>query len=242
MNLFEDLYEQIVNEAYRSPFEQQGNFQHGDEAEQYFAKVAHFNGYAFQVGSSDQDRKQHIDGTFFSPHTNKRYTVEIKAKKSAAEHGCGIDNFLIELRSRGGLDLPGWLYGRANFIAFMYEQKGNTYPYDPDIFILINRQKLQEVIEKETNTKWIIEPNGIRKFVFDEKNLVNNTCAAMVPKLYHRAINDPSSIITRIPLQTLLGSLQKNTDYFILKFIEAKNIRELKSRQEDINKYKNIGL
>jgi hypothetical protein len=235
MNIFETLYDQTVTEAHESQYDTTGvAFQKGNAAEEFFSKVAHFNGYAFQEGTSIQDRQHHIDGSLFSPFSNKKYDIEIKSQKA----DCGGQNLLIELRSRGGVTVPGWLYGRAHFIAFMYEYTSQPFPYHPNMFILINRPILQNITEKMTNTKWVVDARGMKQFVFDEKQLVHTTCDAVAPKLYHRTINDPSSVITRIPISTLLNQLQKDKDYFLLKFVESKNVRDLKSRQENLEIYK----
>lgn len=234
MNIFNTLYNQIITEAVQSRFDISGkDFTVGQDAEDYFLKLVKFNGYGWTPATSYQETKEHIDGKLYSPYSNKTYNVEVKSKKSGAN--CKND-ILIELRSRGE-EYKGWIYGKAEYIAFLYENKKQVYPYKNDIFVFINRAKLQELTERLTGTKWVLEDNKL-VFKYDSANLVDDTCSAIAPKLYMRGINDPWSVITRIPLTKILGSLQKDKDYFVMKFVESKTAREVKAKDEDLQRYK----
>lgn len=234
MNIFQTLYNQIITEAVQSRHDITGkDYAVGQQAEDYFFKLIRFNGYGWTPANSHQELKQHIDGKLYSPYTNKTYSVEVKSKKSGAN--CQND-ILIELRSRGE-NLKGWLYGQADYIAFLYENNKQAYPYKSDIFIFLNRMKLQQLTEQLTNTEWLIEDNRL-VFKYDSANLVNDTCSAIAPKLYMRGVNDPWSVITRIPLNKILSSLQKDKDYHIMRFIESKVAREVKAKGEDLQQYK----
>lgn len=235
MNVFEKIFDDILLEAHKSIWDiTSKNWERGQQAEDYFKNVVQFNGYGWQLATQHEELRQHVDGHMFSTYTNKTYKIEVKTKK---QQSCKPDNLLIEIRSRQP-HFKGWIYGSSDYIAFMYELATQKYPYQKDIYILINTAKLKELTEKLTGVKWVVE-QGVNKLIFDPKNLVvGNSCEGFAPKIYGQRPNDPYSLITRIPLNTVLGSMQKDKDYFVMKYVAAKEHRELKASNTDIEQYK----
>ena len=238
MNLFEKIYQEVISEAFAYAHQTNiaSKLQKGQEAENYFKKVANFNGYNFQIASAHQETVDHIDGILSSPYTNKKYGVEIKSKKE----GCAANYFLVELRTKQNLESTGWVYRKADYIAYEYQNPSVIYPFHQNIFILINREKLKDITEKMTGAKWGISSEGKRTLIFDKTKLVDNYCDAVAPYLYQaNRPEDQISIITLLPVANTLGQLQKNKDFFVIKFIESKNIRELKEKGEpEFERYK----
>lgn len=81
----------------------------GDYAEKYFIRVVKDNHPTAVItkATRDEDMKQHWD------YRINDMTFDVKAEKGT--HSRGMTS--IEFTARSGLD--GWVYGEANFIAFM---------------------------------------------------------------------------------------------------------------------------
>lgn len=180
MNIFNDIYNSIIQEAHQNPLDPTGkDVLKGQKAEDNFATIAQSNGYSWKIASIDEERIQHFDGIITSK-SGKQSKVEVKSFKG--------DGALIEFR--GIHNHRGWIYGSADFIAYeMYK------PYYH--FLMFIKPELLKYVENKCQVKW--EGN---KFIFDTNNLVRNTDESFAPALYIR--KEDQSIITRINFNELM--------------------------------------
>ena len=122
-----------------------GAFEKGQEAEDLFAKTAKDLGWDVAKVPDDTDMVDHIDfvitwGDPMNPaYPSASYGVDVKAKNTA-EKG---EETWIEIRNVNGDG--GWLYGKADMIAFAQD----------DRFMLVERDKLQAFIEEKVEREYV---------------------------------------------------------------------------------------
>ena len=115
-------------------------------------------GYTIKKSDEYDDINNHID--FFVNTNNNKIRVDVKSHKRESRNGKFlVDATWIEFRNvHGNL---GWLYGKADYIAFDRGIK----------FLLIKRNKLQEVCEKIVDFKRIVDnPKKAYNCVYTRKN------------------------------------------------------------------------
>tara|TARA_Y100000816_G_C25939799_1_gene490167 strand:+ start:70 stop:639 length:570 start_codon:yes stop_codon:yes gene_type:complete len=145
----------------------------------------------FHVSSYDQ-RIKHIDARISDPHhlfnvSSDVVTFEIKAKKRIHRHDLNYDDHMITLELMGIYGHPGWIFSKADYIAFQL--------YD-DGWLCIHPSTLIDLILPLCNIPHIAclnNPNVIHHL----KSVTNPTYAinGHVYRRYGRL-----DLITRVPL------------------------------------------
>lgn len=102
----------------------------GDTAEENFMIALYKKGWPFDKSTQHEDMHHHIDFWVQSPN-NTRRSFDVKAYKKSAKQG----NLLIEFKNVSGN--KGWLYGKADFIAFDFN----------DHFLCVVRSELAQLAE-----------------------------------------------------------------------------------------------
>tara|TARA_Y100000310_G_C20697237_1_gene826576 strand:- start:4034 stop:4747 length:714 start_codon:yes stop_codon:yes gene_type:complete len=113
----------------------------GQNAEELFEKLAVEEGWELvRKATQDEDMNDHWDHMYKMPD-GKEVTVDIKNMKQRRKKW--TTKLLVEFRSvlRRGANksCSGWLYGKADYIAFrIFDHKMSTF----DCFLVIDREKL----------------------------------------------------------------------------------------------------
>lgn len=117
----------------------------GQNAENLFFSLAKSKGYKVEIASPYQETREHWDCRL-SKDGSPSLTVEIKSQKSFSILHNGRrtkDFFLVEFVGVTGHD--GWLYGKANLVAFEVENG----------FYLVPRKTLVEIAEKLCSKEFV---------------------------------------------------------------------------------------
>ena len=101
------------------------------------------NGGSYVHASSRDDMWNHID--LFYTKDDKTYSFDVKSMKKSNRKDATPDDQIhwVELQNVRGN--PGWIHGKANFIAF---ELNNSW-------LIVKRQKLIELIDKKVIDKTI---------------------------------------------------------------------------------------
>lgn len=127
--------------TYQNKFDKSGECAaQGEGAEELFSQLSTKRNYKVRKADRKQNIYDHID--FYLTGVNKEsnkdqtITVDVKAQKKTSRKDSSFNDswVWVEIKNVQGRD--GWLYGKANFIAF--EQK--------DYFLLVPRKTLIEVV------------------------------------------------------------------------------------------------
>ncbi len=114
----------------------QHSFTEGYQAETFFRKLAESNGYTISVASSNQNIKEHWDLEI--QKEGERYKVDVKAAKRNHRRDTNVQNQFIWVEFRNVRGEGGWLYGKADLIAFEIENE----------FWLVKRTSLVDLVDK----------------------------------------------------------------------------------------------
>lgn len=131
--------------VFRNAEDTRGALEQGREAEARFERVASKLGWIVTKVDPETDMKQHMDFVIAwgDPKNvageTATYSVDVKSRNTA-ENG---EETWIEIRNIAGG--PGWLYGKADMIAFEQE----------DRFILVERDKLRQWIEDNVEKDYV---------------------------------------------------------------------------------------
>ena len=101
------------------------------------------NGGSYVHASQKDDMFNHID--LFYTIAGKTYSFDVKSMKKSNRKDSTVDDQIhwIELQNVRGN--PGWIYGKANFIAF---ELMNSW-------LIVNREKIIDWIDKKVTNKTI---------------------------------------------------------------------------------------
>jgi hypothetical protein len=121
--------------------QQKQSFDSGAAAHESFKQLAISRGWSVKDSTPHQDMKHHID--VIATMDNLVCTFDIKARKkiARADESAQDDWLYVEFLNVRGDD--GWLYGKANFIAF--EQS--------DAFLIVHRRSLAKYCEAVVDRK-----------------------------------------------------------------------------------------
>lgn len=120
----------------------------GQTAEKQFETKMKNKGFEVIKASKSQDTKQHID--YILVKGEKKFSVDVKAQKKIkrSDDVGQTDLIWIEFANvRGDI---GWLYGKANYIAFQQDDK----------FALIKRKELIEIVNKLVGAETVTSPKN----------------------------------------------------------------------------------
>ena len=116
----------------------------GNDTENLFISACTKLGYSCIKSDIKTDIYQHID--FFIDRPNGRVSVDVKGKNT-------IDSIWVEFKNVKGNQ--GWLYGKANYIAFdMPELNG---------FVMVGRNELKDRCEQIIEKVFVSKNEAIRK-------------------------------------------------------------------------------
>jgi hypothetical protein len=104
----------------------------GQQAEDKFIQLFEQKGWKVTPATKYQDVRQHLD--YFITKGNQTFGVDVKSEKRINRKDTETQNKIIFLEYLNVRGDSGWLYGKADFIAF---QDGDTY-------LMIPREKLLE--------------------------------------------------------------------------------------------------
>lgn len=165
----------------------QERYKRGSDAEVLFMdsiKLKHPE-YEVKKSSREQDMFQHID-CFAGPHS---YDVKSLKKKRAKDKDTDSNIIWVELKNVRGN--KGWVYGKADRIAFELESE----------FICVNREDLKNVTESLIINQFTQYPQAYhlygRTFSPEQEAERGYRCQDVMTFLYLNDIKD--IIIERIP-------------------------------------------
>jgi hypothetical protein len=115
--------------------QQKNSLDVGNAAHQLFTDVAIARGWSVKDSTPYQDMKHHID--VIATKDNLVCTFDIKARKkiARADESAQDEWLYVEFQNVRGND--GWLYGKANFIAFELSEA----------FLIVHRRSLAKYCE-----------------------------------------------------------------------------------------------
>ena len=100
---------------------------HGHATENVFEKLAMAHGYKVRKATRDE-QISHIDFILDSPEW-QNIKVDVKGRKKTSRQNKKFNDKWVWIEFRNVQGKEGWIYGKANFIAFErkdYYQSGNT--------------------------------------------------------------------------------------------------------------------
>jgi hypothetical protein len=123
--------------AYKNKHDRCGKaFEAGEKAESLFEKSLAKAGMPFRRASF-QEEIDHID-FFVSKMAEQDITIDVKSRKRIKRGDSQVNDDLIWVEFRNVIGKRGWLYGKADIIAFERESD----------FILVNRKLFARLCEK----------------------------------------------------------------------------------------------
>lgn len=122
----------------------------GTKAEKQFEQILISMSLNFRPAKINEELKCHYDYVVTNFLNYKSCKIEVKATKSP-KRGQKPDSSILylEIKSVGGH--PGWIYGKADYIAFQIDEK----------FILFSRYDLVEYLKNTQDKMPIVKKSGI---------------------------------------------------------------------------------
>lgn len=126
----------------------QSSYDEGHLAENAFQKLAENKGYTVKMASTSQNIEEHWDLAI--QKDGVLYTVDVKGAKRNRREDKYVQNEFVWIELRNVHGKPGWLYGKADVIAF--EIKGE--------FWLVKRNSLVQLVDKLVNKSRVASHSG----------------------------------------------------------------------------------
>ena len=150
----------------------------GEFTERQLEILATKKGYIVTKSTKKQDIHEHIDYIFEDSTRTKKLTVDVKARKRISRDGEQQDEWMwVEFKNV--LGLIGWLYGKADLIAFELEND----------FIIVKRKDLLDLCEKIVDKTKIVTSAKLAKYVgykrFKRKDLISLINISDIKSLKH---------------------------------------------------------
>jgi hypothetical protein len=124
--------------AYKNKYDSSGQaFDAGDKAESLFEQALEKAGKEFRRASFKEEIS-HIDFVLFKTDTSPAVAIDVKARKKIKRSDDAVNDDLIWVEFKNVAGRRGWLYGKADIIAFEREEN----------FILVNRKLFARLCEK----------------------------------------------------------------------------------------------
>ena len=108
----------------------------GISIEKIFKSYAENLGYEVREASQDDNMFKHID--LILTKGGETFTVDVKARRTGTDKSKGYDDLWTVVEFKNTVGKPGWLYSKADFIAF--ERK--------DDFVCANTEELRTLCEE----------------------------------------------------------------------------------------------
>lgn len=123
----------------RNRYDKKDSLELGEKAEGLFIEIARQSGWEVLPASKDQNIDEHWD--FLIEKENQNHKVEVKSKKRINRSDNGGQNEFVWVELRNVRGEIGWLFGKADLIAFEKESS----------FIFVKRLDLLAVVNKKVN-------------------------------------------------------------------------------------------
>jgi len=131
----------------------------GTFAEKLFENIIKSWNLEYRSASKKEEMIFHVDYIINNFLNYKLCKIEVKSTKSPGRGKKPDPSILyIELKSVGGY--TGWIYGKANYIAFQIN----------NFFILFDRLKLLNYIEKKIIDMPLVKKSGIKGTLYGRRN------------------------------------------------------------------------
>ena len=111
--------------------------QQGQRAEVCFKSLAERRGYTVIQTSAVSNMREHIDFILARDDESDKIAIDVKARKKVSRSSNGYDDENVWIEFNNVRGDPGWLYGKADKIAF--ERASD--------FVLVDRESLKEYCE-----------------------------------------------------------------------------------------------
>ena len=148
--------------------------QQGKRAEMCFKSLAERRGYTVIQTSAVSNMREHIDFILARDDEPDKIAVDVKARKKASRSSDEYDDDTVWVEFNNVRGNPGWLYGKADKIAF--ERASD--------FVLVDRESLKDYCETTVAA------------VF-----VNSTAEAVYKSFQREGRKD---VISRVPMKDIL--------------------------------------
>ncbi len=123
--------------------------QMGSDAEKAFVRCMKSHDIKCEKSTNTQDRIEHWDYKIKGEHR-----IEVKARKKWRRGAANASDDIIYVEFRGITGHAGWLYGKADFIAFER----------PNGFMFVTRPALVELAEISVMDEWSDRPKLYRRY------------------------------------------------------------------------------
>ncbi len=131
--------------AYRNNHDKSGySFEIGQKAEDIFMRLAERREYIIRK-ATQQEEFDHID--YVMTKNNQKVSVDVKARKRISRSDSEQNDFLVWVEWKNVQGKAGWLYGKADLIAFEQEHD----------YLIASRNQLAILCEKLVDQKTIAE-------------------------------------------------------------------------------------
>jgi len=121
-----------------------GAFERGERAEDRFKRCAEKDGWIVEKTGSHEDINDHVDFVIKRPEIDG-YRCMVDVKALGAEHKYSEGKVWLEIRNVQGN--AGWVYGKADFIAFERD-KG---------FLMVGRPELQQWVNENVEKRYVTD-------------------------------------------------------------------------------------
>jgi hypothetical protein len=123
----------------------------GLNAENELKKIAASKRVTIEKSSRLDDMREHFDYFFHYKEASKK--VEVKAMKKLSRAGEQQDEWIwVEFRNVQGK--PGWLYGKADLVAFEFRKH----------FLFVEREELAKLCEQLIDTSVVVKKSHEAKY------------------------------------------------------------------------------
>ena len=151
------------------------SFETGERAENIFERVAKKEHFKVYKANRDQNINQHID--FFISCYHFNFSVDVKARKKINRGDSEVNDEWTWIEFKNVRARPGWLYGKADYIAFERE-------FD---LLIVNRYKLIEFCEDKIDLENIVPSTHMAEYAAYQrkgrKDLISRVCMDDINKL-----------------------------------------------------------
>jgi hypothetical protein len=132
--------------AHRNKFDKTGNsFEIGKRAEDVFMVLAQRREYIIRESTDAEDKFDHIE--YVMTKNNQKISVDVKARKKISRRDLDQNDFLVWVEWKNVIGKKGWLYGKADLIAFEQEHD----------YLIVSRNQLALLCERLVDQKTIAE-------------------------------------------------------------------------------------
>jgi hypothetical protein len=123
----------------KNRFDKKDSLELGDSAEELFILMAVRLGWKISASTKDENIEEHWD--YLIEKENQQFKVEVKAEKRIQRSDSGLQNKFTWVELRNVRGKVGWLFGKADLIAFEKEKA----------FFFVKRLELLALVNQKVN-------------------------------------------------------------------------------------------